>query len=60
MPEELPVIRVYDDHRMAMAFAAAAALSEQGVIIEDAGVVGKSFPGFFSVSRLLGFDGEEI
>lgn len=59
-PEELPVIRVYDDHRMAMAFAAAAALSEQGVIIEDAGVVGKSFPGFFSVSRLLGFDGEEI
>lgn len=60
MPEELPVIRVYDDHRMAMAFAATAALSEQGVIIEDAGVVGKSFPGFFSVSRLLGFDGEEI
>lgn len=60
MPEELPVIRVYDDHRMAMAFAVAAALSEQGVIIEDAGVVGKSFPGFFSVSRLLGFDGEEI
>ena len=60
MPEELPVIRVYDDHRMAMAFAAAAALSEQGVMIEDAGVVGKSFPGFFSVSRLLGFDGEEI
>ncbi|KGN91578.1 3-phosphoshikimate 1-carboxyvinyltransferase [Porphyromonas gulae] len=60
MPEKLPVIRVYDDHRMAMAFAAAAALSEQGVMIEDAGVVGKSFPGFFSVSRLLGFDGEEI
>ena len=59
-PEELPVIRVYDDHRMAMAFAAAAVLSKKGVMIEDAGVVGKSFPGFFSASRLLGFDGEEI
>jgi 3-phosphoshikimate 1-carboxyvinyltransferase len=40
-----PPIATYDDHRMAMAFAPAG--MKKAVIIEDPGVVVKSYPGFW-------------
>jgi 3-phosphoshikimate 1-carboxyvinyltransferase len=43
------VVRTYDDHRMAMAFALAG-LRSPGVSIEDPGCVVKTFPGYW---RLL-------
>ncbi|GAB3554005.1 3-phosphoshikimate 1-carboxyvinyltransferase [Spirosoma fluminis] len=43
--ERIPVIHTYDDHRMAMAFAPVAMQRE--VIIEEPGVVAKSYPSFW-------------
>ena len=51
-------ISTFDDHRMAMAFAPAA-VRFPGLIIEDAGVVGKSYPGFWDDLRKAGFTLEE-
>ena len=46
-------IATYNDHRMAMAFAPIAL--KQSVIIEDAGVVSKSYPTFWEDLKTLGF-----
>ena len=46
IPDEHPVIATYDDHRMAMAFAAAV-LCYGGLTIEHPEVVTKSYPGFW-------------
>lgn len=43
----------HNDHRIAMALAAAALNSESGVTINSAGAVSKSFPGFFEVLEFL-------
>lgn len=43
--EKLPVIHTYDDHRMAMAFAPVGIA--RPVVIEEPGVVVKSYPGFW-------------
>jgi 3-phosphoshikimate 1-carboxyvinyltransferase len=43
--EELPVIDTYDDHRMAMAFAPVGIC--RPIVIEEPGVVVKSYPGFW-------------
>jgi 3-phosphoshikimate 1-carboxyvinyltransferase len=48
-PMRPAVVRTYDDHRMAMAFALAG-LRSPGVSIEDPGCVVKTFPGYW---RLL-------
>lgn len=53
-----PQIATYKDHRMAMAFAPAA-VQRPGLIIEDAGVVSKSYPGFWDDLRKAGFSLEE-
>lgn len=50
MPAE---IHTYDDHRMAMSFAVAG-LAGDGIVIQDAGCVSKSFPDFFEVLGGLG------
>lgn len=42
---EVPVIDTYDDHRMAMAFAPIA--MQRDVIIEEPGVVAKSYPSYW-------------
>jgi 3-phosphoshikimate 1-carboxyvinyltransferase len=42
---ETPTIHTYDDHRMAMAFAPLGMLKD--VIIEDPGVVAKSYPSYW-------------
>jgi 3-phosphoshikimate 1-carboxyvinyltransferase len=46
-------IATYDDHRMAMSFAVAAAAID-GVVIEEPKVVEKSFPGFFEQLEGMG------
>ncbi|MDE6277928.1 MAG: 3-phosphoshikimate 1-carboxyvinyltransferase [Muribaculaceae bacterium] len=50
----LPVVNTYDDHRIAMAFAPAAVFVP-GVVIENSGVVDKSYPGFWDALREAGF-----
>lgn len=50
-------IATYHDHRMAMAFAPLAL--EIPIIIEDAGVVSKSYPDFWADLKTFGF-GQEI
>ncbi len=42
---QLPTIETYDDHRMAMAFAPIA--MQRPVVIEEPGVVAKSYPSFW-------------
>jgi 3-phosphoshikimate 1-carboxyvinyltransferase len=48
-------ISTYNDHRMAMAFAPLSVLMD-GIIIEDANVVNKSFPNFWEEWKKLGFE----
>lgn len=50
---ESPLISTYSDHRMAMAFAPAAALFS-GLRIENPGVVAKSFPRYWEMLGRLG------
>ncbi|MBC2838957.1 3-phosphoshikimate 1-carboxyvinyltransferase [Robiginitalea sp. SC105] len=51
-------ISTYNDHRMAMAFAPLALKTD--LIIEDAGVVSKSYPDFWSDLEQLGFLSREV
>jgi 3-phosphoshikimate 1-carboxyvinyltransferase len=51
---EMPVISTYHDHRMAMAFAPAA-LTEGPLVIENPGVVSKSYPGYWEDLKMAGF-----
>lgn len=52
---ENETIETYADHRMAMAFAPAAAVLPY-VAIDSPGVVGKSFPGYWEALEGLGFE----
>jgi 3-phosphoshikimate 1-carboxyvinyltransferase len=54
MPQRYPVVETYDDHRMAMSFAPAAALTN-GVIVRFAEVVSKSYPQFWDDLRAAGY-----
>lgn len=56
---EMPRIDTHDDHRMAMAFAPLAVFVP-GIVICDAEVVAKSYPGFWEDLRAAGFTLEEI
>ncbi len=51
---EMPVIDTYGDHRMAMAFAPLSVYIP-GIVIRDAEVVEKSYPGFWDDLRRAGF-----
>jgi 3-phosphoshikimate 1-carboxyvinyltransferase len=42
-------IQTFGDHRIAMAFGVAGLLAEGETVIDDAGCVEVSFPGFFQV-----------
>lgn len=55
----LPVIDTYDDHRMAMAFAPAAAVLGE-IVINNPEVVSKSYPTFWDDMRKAGFKVEPI
>jgi len=52
--EGSPLFHTYEDHRMAMAFAPLAMLGD--IMIEEPGVVEKSYPGFWEDLRTLGFE----
>ena len=52
-------IKTYQDHRMAMAFGPAA-IKYPGLVIEDPGVVNKSYPGFWKDLKTAGFSLEEL
>ena len=53
------IIDTYDDHRMAMSFAPVA-LYIPGIIIRDAEVVSKSYPGFWDDMQKVGYQIEEV
>lgn len=57
-PEEVPVIKTYEDHRMAMAFAPAA-IKLKNLLIDNPGVVSKSYPHFWDDLRRAGFEVRE-
>ena len=57
--EGSPRILTYQDHRMAMAFAPAA-MKIPGMIIEDPGVVHKSYPRFWDDLKSVGFTIREV
>lgn len=59
-PESDPVIATYEDHRMAMAFAPAALVLQQGIKIADPGVVTKSYPAYWDDLRETGYTVEEV
>lgn len=53
IPETIPTINTYLDHRMAMAFAPLATL--RNVVIENPAVVRKSYPGYWDDLKTVGF-----
>lgn len=55
----LEAIATYKDHRMAMAFAPAALVTE-GVRIAEPSVVSKSYPGFWDDLKKVGFNITEV
>lgn len=56
--EQNVAISTYNDHRMAMAFAPLALITD--IIINDAEVVSKSFPDFWDNLKQLGFNVEKL
>ncbi|MDR1500326.1 MAG: 3-phosphoshikimate 1-carboxyvinyltransferase [Tannerellaceae bacterium] len=54
-PDPQPVIRTYDDHRMAMSFAPLALVLEDGIWIDEPCVVSKSYPAFWDHLSSAGF-----
>ena len=58
-PQEAPSIATFKDHRMAMAFAPAASLFP-GLVIEDAGVVSKSYPQYWEHLQQVGYKVQKI
>ncbi len=59
LPQAVPEIHTYNDHRMAMSFALAA-IRHPGLIIRDAQVVAKSYPQFWQHMAEAGFNVETI
>ncbi len=55
MPDQVPVFKTYEDHRMAMSFAPLA-LVLPAIIIEDPMVVSKSHPQFWEHLKAMGFE----
>jgi 3-phosphoshikimate 1-carboxyvinyltransferase len=55
LPEQSPLINTYEDHRMAMAFAPAALVRQEGIEIADPMVVTKSYPNFWEDLKSAGF-----
>ena len=54
-PAPSPVVRTYEDHRMAMAFAPAALRLPSGIRIAAPQVVSKSYPAYWDALRSAGF-----
>ncbi|MCF0219504.1 MAG: 3-phosphoshikimate 1-carboxyvinyltransferase [Muribaculaceae bacterium] len=56
---EMPVFQTYNDHRMAMALAPISVYIP-GIVVRDAEVVNKSYPGYWEALRAAGFTVEEV
>lgn len=54
IPDEIPHIETYEDHRMAMAFAPLSMVRD--ITIEDPDVVKKSYPGFWKDLETIGVE----
>lgn len=54
----IPVVKTYEDHRMAMAFAPIALLGE-AVLVDEPSVVSKSYPEYWDHLKQVGFNVEE-
>lgn len=54
IPQSQPLIRTYEDHRMALAFAPAA-FRFSGICIDEPQVVSKSYPGYWKDLQRAGF-----
>ena len=54
-PDPAPLLSTYEDHRMAMAFAPAALVRPEGIMIQDVEVVSKSYPHYWDDLRAAGF-----
>lgn len=52
------VVRSHGDHRIALALALAGLVSDHPVVVEDAEIVGESFPAFAETLRSLGANAE--
>jgi 3-phosphoshikimate 1-carboxyvinyltransferase len=57
-PEENPVIKTYDDHRMALAFAPIA-LKRENIVIEEPMVITKSYRHYWEDLEKAGFEIEK-
>lgn len=56
-----PVIATYKDHRMAMAFAPMSLIMpSRSILIDDPGVVSKSYPNYWEDLRKVGFSIKEL
>ncbi len=55
----IPIFDTYHDHRMALAFAPLAMVTN-GVMIDDPGVIVKSYPGYWDDLKNLGFAVKDI
>jgi 3-phosphoshikimate 1-carboxyvinyltransferase len=53
-------IRTFDDHRIAMSFLVLGLGAKEPVTVDDAEMIGTSFPGFSELMRNLGADIEEV
>ena len=58
-PQAMPCVDTYEDHRMAMSMAPCACVCG-GLVINDAGVVGKSYPRYWDDLRSLGVETVEM
>lgn len=54
------VVNSYNDHRIVMASAVASASCKNGVVIQNATAVNKSYPAFFEEIKKLGCEIEEV
>jgi 3-phosphoshikimate 1-carboxyvinyltransferase len=52
-------VNSHGDHRVAMSFAIAGAVAEEGVTVTDCDNVATSFPNFVSLAKAAGIDIEE-
>lgn len=54
------VVHSHGDHRLAMALAVAGLVAEGETVVEDAGCIGDSFPGFVEALQALGAEVEAL
>lgn len=54
LPEGQVKVKTHLDHRIAMSFAVAGLMTQDGVIIDDTSPIATSFPDFMAIMRKIG------